>query len=208
METNLFDGYEIRGRVPVPARRALRPGADKTGKVYGRLTVEKMLGMSDATNRAWGCVCECGTRLIVNARCLAKGQVRSCGCINSDACGGRNKLPFGHASRNELLASYKKSAASRGHTWALADPDFFALVSSPCHYCGTPPDSFRKPNKQVNGGFWYSGVDRKDNGRGYEPGNVVSCCWTCNRAKGKLTYAKFTSWIEKLTAFRTDKGAA
>ena len=208
MQADLYEGYQIRGRVPTPARRRLRPGADKVGKVYGRLTVEKMLGMSDAANRAWGCVCECGTRLIVNARCLAKGQVRSCGCINSDTCGGRNKLPFGHASRNELLASYRKSANSRGHFWGLADSLFFSLVSSPCHYCGIQPDSLRKPNKQVNGGFWYSGVDRMDNAKGYVPDNVVSCCWTCNRAKGKLTYAEFKSWIRRISAFHAKGGAA
>lgn len=202
MQESYFEGYEIRGRTPTPARRRIRPGADRTGQKFGRLTVEKMLGMSDATNRAWGCVCDCGRRIIVNARCLIKNQVRSCGCINAERCGGRNKLPYGHASRNELLASYKKSASSRGHEWALSNEQFFALVTSNCGYCGTPPDTLRKPNKQVNGEFWYSGIDRIDNAVGYLPGNTISCCWNCNRAKGKLSHAEFLSWIGRLSAFQ------
>lgn len=207
MQPVLFEGYEIRGRIPTPARRRISARADRVGQVFGRLTVEKDLGMSDLGNRAWGCVCQCGNRLIVNARCLRKGQVRSCGCINSDTCGGRNKLPYGHASRNELLGSYKKSAYSRGHVWGLSADEFFALVSAPCSYCGAPPDTVRRPNKGVHGEFLYSGIDRIDNTCGYVPGNVASCCWTCNRAKGKLAHAEFSAWLGRVAAFHGQKGA-
>lgn len=203
MSPKLFEGYEIRGRVPTPARRLPYKKADRLGQVFGRLTVERHLGMSDASNRAWGCRCECGRRLVVNARCLLKGQVRSCGCLNSDACGGRNKLPYGHASRNELLASYRKSAASRGHVFDLPEDVFFALVSADCTYCGGAPDTVRKPNKQVNGEFVYSGVDRVENDKGYIAENVVSCCWVCNRAKGRLSSAEFSAWLDRICAFRT-----
>lgn len=200
-------GYEVRGKTPTPGRRRVAKSADYTGRVFDRLTVEKDLGLSRHGNRAWGCVCICGARLIVNSKCLRLGKVRSCGCINSEICGGRNKLPYGHASRNELLASYKKSAASRGHVWALTDSQFFALVSSDCHYCGMPPDSVRKPNKACNGEFLYSGVDRVDNALGYLTGNVVSCCWTCNRAKGKLSAQQFDAWRIRVAAHVYAKGA-
>lgn len=210
MSYQLHEGYEIRGRTPRPAQRKIRAGADLTGRKFSRLTVEKVLGMSDTTNRAWGCVCECGCRLIVNARCLIKAQVRSCGCLNSEVTGKRgapNKLPFGHASRNELLASYRKSARSRGHGFDLSPDAFFELVSSNCTYCGSPPNLFRKPNVSVNGGFTYSGVDRVENDRGYVAGNVVSCCWVCNRAKGQMTTAEFMEWIDRISTFRMLGGA-
>lgn len=206
MPYQLFEGYEIRGRTPTPAQRRIRPGADLTGQKFSRLTVEKVLGMSDTTNRAWGCLCECGCRLVVNARCLTKGQVQSCGCLNSEVRGKRgapNKLPYGHASRNELLGSYKKSASSRGHVFDLPPEIFFQLVSADCAYCGGPPDLVRKPNKHVNGEFVYTGIDRVENAKGYIPGNVVSCCWVCNRAKGGMTSAQFSSWLDRAAAFRS-----
>lgn len=210
MSYPLFEGYELRGRVPVPAQRKARPGADLTGKKFTRLTVEKMLGMSDVANRAWGCRCECGVRLVVNARCLTKSQVRSCGCLNSEVRGQRgapNKLPYGHASRNELFASYKKSATSRGHEFELSLDAFVALVSANCTYCGSPPDLVRRPNKGVNGEFVYTGIDRVQNDIGYVAGNVVSCCWVCNRAKGPMTVAEFARWLDRAASFRANGGA-
>jgi 5-methylcytosine-specific restriction endonuclease McrA len=118
---------------------------------------------------------------------------------------GANKLPHGHASRNELLASYKKSAKERGIAWNLEKSEFFELVSGNCAYCGSPPDLVRKPNKQVNGGFVYSGIDRVDNNIGYEADNVVSCCWNCNRAKGVMDLPLFLEWIDRLSSYQSDR---
>jgi hypothetical protein len=116
--------------------------------------------------------------------------------------GGHNKLPYGYAARNELLASYKKSAASRKIKWNLTHEVFFNLVSSPCHYCGTAPNNYRKPNAGVNGGYFYSGIDRIDCSKGYEDGNVLPCCWTCNRAKNNMSYNEFLEWINRLSEYQ------
>ena len=117
--------------------------------------------------------------------------------------GGHNKLPSGHASRNELLSSYIKSAKQREIEWGIEKDEFFTLVSSNCVYCGSPPDLVRKPNAGVNGAFVYSGIDRADNTKGYVSGNVFSCCWICNRAKGSLSVAEFHVWIDRLTAAKS-----
>lgn len=195
-------GYEVRGLMPIAPRKKLSRNCDWRGRRFGRLLIEKDLGVHKQGNRAWGCLCDCGLRVCVASRNLREGRTRSCGCITSDISGGRNKLPFGHAARNELLGSYKKSAASRGYAFELSPESFFALVSADCAYCGSPPNLFRKPNSQVNGGFMYTGVDRVENDKGYIEGNVVSCCWVCNRAKGQMTTAEFMTWVDRITTFR------
>lgn len=57
--------------------------------------------------------------------------------------------------------------------WALTEEQWRALIEQPCHYCELPND--------VEAGV---GLDRLDNSRGYEQGNVVSCCTACNVTRG------------------------
>jgi len=44
----------------------------------------------------------------------------------------------------------------------------------------------------------YNGIDRVDNSRGYESGNVVSCCGVCNMLKHVLSKEEFLARIEKI----------
>jgi len=81
-------------------------------------------------------------------------------------------------------------------------------MASSCHYCGAVPNNFSKSyttpasDPQLEKGAFYSGLDRLDNSKGYEPGNVVSCCKPCNWAKGKKTYGQFVAWLDQLGSFR------
>jgi len=175
--------------------------ADRAGVRFGRLLAVECLGVASDGYRWWGCVCDCGEKVAIRSRELDRGHTRSCGCLQAETRAkypGLNKLPYGHASRNELLASYKKSAASRGIVWGLSDADFFEITSSNCVYCGSLPDTVRKPNKGVNGEYVYSGIDRLDNSLGYIKGNVAACCWNCNRAKGVLGLDEFLNWCERI----------
>jgi len=68
----------------------------------------------------------------------------------------------------------KRSAKARGLAWALTLPQYEALIAAGrCHYCAGVLD----PKG--------SSLDRLDSGRGYEAGNVVACCWRCNRIKAE-----------------------
>lgn len=44
--------------------------------------------------------------------------------------------------------------------------------------------------------FYYQGIDRKDNLKGYSKENCVSCCKRCNRAKDVHNQASFLEWIK------------
>lgn len=202
----VYRGHRFRSSErPTEPQKRISARANLEGAKFGRLSVEQCLGVAKGGYRWWGCVCECGGRIAAKSREIRRGHTQSCGCLQREiraSKGGQNKLPAGHASRNELLASYKKSARERGHEWALSDNEAFALLSGDCVYCGTPPNKERRPNKGVNGGFWYTGIDRLNSGRGYTSGNTVSCCWDCNRAKGSMSVDAFESWLDRIYAAR------
>ena len=206
-----YKGYRFRsGELPGEPEKQMSSRANRAGMRFGRLMAIECLGTANSGYRWWGCICDCGEYVAVRSRELDRGHTRSCGCLQQESKeeqGGKNRLPYGHASRNELLASYKKSARTRGIAWGLSDTEFFVVVSSNCTYCGSPPDSVRKPNKGVNGEFVYSGVDRIDNEQGYAPTNVVSCCWNCNRAKGTMGLSSFLEWCKRLGTYNAARAA-
>lgn len=74
------------------------------------------------------------------------------------------------------LGSYRFSQArgcakSRGRSWGLTAEAYYALVALPCHYCGDKLTTFGV------------GLDRIDNAKGYEPGNVLPACRDCNHTR-------------------------
>jgi hypothetical protein len=168
-----------------------RKPIELNGQRFGRLIV---------LHRAHGAVltvkCDCGVEKEVRRTDLISNGVRSCGCLRVE----RLALAPGKAARNEVLYKYKIQAEQRGLTWALSDLMFDDLTASHCHYCGIAPANFRKGK---NGGFAYNGIDRKDSSKGYIHDNVVSCCHECNRLKGRMAYAAFIAYLDRVSCYRT-----
>ena len=79
--------------------------------------------------------------------------------------------------------SYKSGAKERCYEFKLTIAEFECLIKQSCHYCGT--------KKQK-----YSGIDRKDNSKGYLIDNCLPCCSICNRAKNDMKYEDFIDWIK------------
>jgi len=94
----------------------------------------------------------------------------------------------------------KRRAEIAGLCWALTDEHALLMMSSNCNYCDAPPSNVSSAGCSRTGSFAYSGIDRVDNSRGYEPDNVVPCCIDCNRAKRTRTRADFLAWAERLYA--------
>lgn len=90
-----------------------------------------------------------------------------------------SRTPGGRFTRSKLRATAKQT------TWSLTKQTYFALIKMECWYC----NGFFQKQADMTG----IGLDRIDNAKGYEPGNVVSCCgacnltrqnrWTCEQAK-------------------------
>ena len=46
--------------------------------------------------------------------------------------------------------------------------------------------------------FYYNGVDRVDNQKGYTVNIIVPCCKRCNVANSDLTLEEFYSWVQEI----------
>lgn len=164
---------------------------DKTGQRFGRLTVVGYAGTRSRMS-LWKCVCDCGGESFVTSGNW--GQTKSCGCLSAGK--GFKRSP-GESARMHILRSYKSGAKRRSLVWGLTDEDFSKLTGMDCFYCGSPPSKTMQTGK-TNGEFVWNGIDRIDNGGGYVRGNVITCCWKCNRAKGQISYQEFAEWISDL----------
>lgn len=75
------------------------------------------------------------------------------------------------------LSNIKSQAKKRGLEFNLSLEDFVNEISKPCVYCN---------NLLGEKSETASGLDRKDNTKGYVIDNVCSCCWVCNSIKGEF----------------------
>jgi hypothetical protein len=136
---------------------------DLTGKRFGRLVAQNYLG-----NRRWNCLCDCGKETSPLALNLTKGNTKSCGCIRIEK---RHEIPRKHGfygtkaykswcsikkrctnPKDPAYKNYGEKGILLCNEW-LNDPKAF------CEYVGVAPSEKHS-------------IDRIDNSKGYEPGNV------------------------------------
>ncbi len=104
----------------------------------------------------------------------------------------RRSLPKEDRCVNRVYGTYQRSARKRGISFKLTREEVASLVFGPCAYCGrVRVNSGRRDLTDSS----YNGIDRLDNQRGYEDGNVVPCCHDCNRAKSDKTLDEFRAWV-------------
>lgn len=104
-----------------------------------------------------------------------------------------------------LMRHYLRNCRRRGIAFHLSRAQFEALVTSACHYCARPP--YTPWNFQATGQmrdlFYYSGIDRLDNEKGYVVDNVVPCCKECNGLKSdRLTESETRAVAQALLRHR------
>ncbi len=162
---------------------------DLTGKRFGKLVVLKKTNKRYDKRVVWKCICDCGNEKFANTSVLKNGSVKSCGCLF--------KYKKGKAAFNALYRDYKKQAKNRGFEFNIPEEDFRRLTSENCFYCDAEPtQEFKRVG--ANGSYFYNGVDRLDNEKGYVKGNCVACCKVCNYAKRSMSYSQFKGWIRKV----------
>lgn len=162
---------------------------DITGQKFGHLIAVRRDGSSKKGEATWFCRCRCGNTSVVTGTHLRTGRVRTCGCSHS--------LPVGEASFNSVVRRIKYGALKRSYEWGLSKEQCRQLMTQPCYYCGAEPVQTTHP-AGCNGAFVHNGLDRTDNEKGYEVGNVVPCCEICNKAKRTLTIEQFRLWALSL----------
>lgn len=128
----------------------------------------------------------------------------SCGCMRHESScwksiGAKNRtwqLPSGEAAFNMVYYSYARNADQRGLEFKINKQEFRILCEKPCFYCGEQKNTVRKGLGKTSGNYSYTGVDRKDNSKGYLKDNVVPCCKLCNLMKRNLSDVEFFNRVE------------
>lgn len=86
------------------------------------------------------------------------------------------------------MREVKACAKQRDILFTLTDEQTKALLIGECHYCYSS-----YPSSPV-----CIGIDRVDNDVGYTSENCVTCCWTCNSMKGKLSVEQFMRHLMRI----------
>ncbi len=146
-----------------------RPRSDLVGRVFGRLTVQKLDHVTSRHASMWRCLCECGKETVSTGSNLKKGGALSCGCLRREISRARTTIHGGTGThswnvwRGMLdrcnLATHKSfhNYGGRGISVCERWKKYEAFLSD----MGHPPDQFHT-------------LDRKNVDGGYEPEN---CMW-------------------------------
>ncbi len=162
---------------------------------YGRLTIVNFIEFK--SRPYFGCLCDCGCKLNVNAYKLISGHTKSCGCLSKELNPIWLRKQKGEAATNATYQSYQYEAKHRNLSFTLTKGQCINLFSSNCHYCGAKPSNLKK-HKHWFGHFVYNGIDRKNNAIGYTIENCVACCGKCNFMKNSRSYDIFIEWVKNI----------
>lgn len=166
----------------------------KEGSRIAHLTAIRDAG-SVRGHRSWIFRCDCGKELVLRREGVLRGNNKSCGCRSKELRSQAHRRP--HSAQNQVWRAYRNSAQQRALVFAISKETFFEMTQRSCYYCGSAPEAISWPHRA--GTPWrYNGIDRVDSERGYEEGNMVTCCRTCNMMKQRLSYADFLGHVWKL----------
>lgn len=127
-------------------------------------------------------------------------RTKSCGCLKEINRVPKIRKAPKVAATTILFTRYKRNAKERGYPWCLDRDVFENLVFGPCFYCGTEPRTTVNNSRREEIGK-YNGVDRRDNSKGYDSTNAVSCCSFCNYAKRDRSESEFLSWLQSASLY-------
>lgn len=184
---------------------------DMTGKIYNSWKViEPDIEKSNGKALYWKSEClECNKIFSVwgaNIRSGLSKRCTACGCghgHNKQTGQIRTKRTSKESAEHYLLIRFRKDAKERKIIWNLSPKRAIQLIYDNCVYCGVEPGLKCFPlkhyglsqTKTLEATLTRNGIDRIDSSKGYEEGNVVTCCETCNKAKLEMSVEDFKSWI-------------
>jgi hypothetical protein len=186
---------------PVPSR-----AKDLTGKTFGELTVLGFHGYyklpCGKSKLQWLCRCSCGIVKPILSTTLRNTKVQSCGHYKAQIASKTFRKPLREVVQNNTMHHYKKNAKRMGRVFDLTIDQWFEMITSNCHYCGSLPSNSwgHRYSDEV---FRYNGVDRVDNEQGYTPDNTVSCCAPCNMMKRGMAVNDFLAHVKRIFDFNS-----
>lgn len=153
----------------------------------------------------YNCLCSCGKTKLIHRDTLTKyikNNIQgSCGCNIAIARSRQAKERILQGKdRSQITYLYtqiKANSRYRRLEFKLSKEEFKELIFSNCHYCNNKPSNICKP-KNYYEEMLYNGIDRIDSSKGYIKGNIVCCCFICNRAKMDMSYNDFISYLKRI----------
>jgi len=145
------------------------------GKIFGRLTVIKEAGKSNAGQIRWLCRCNCGEEIIVTGGDLRSNRTKSCGCLRKEKTAERNTT---HGfSKHPLYLLWKDIRKRCNNSKHVSYPYYGGRGISMCTKWTNDPAIFIL---WALAHGWKSGltIDRKNNALDYFPEN---CRFITNR---------------------------
>ena len=144
-----------------------KPFIDRTGEVYGRLTVIRYLGkVPGKVKNYWECSCSCGTKVQITTSNLATGHTQSCGCLLKETLENRRIYEKEHADEYAIWRGIKQRTGNKSGK----NLQWYSNIS----LCDEWKESFhtfleyvgKRPSKAHS-------IERLDVQKGYAPGNCV-----------------------------------
>lgn len=151
---------------------------DLSGKVFGRLTVQKNLGQAKKYGPfLWECRCECGQIKVANGDLLRQGHTQSCGCLYREIA-GTQRMRHGEGAQGKSSTEFRSWKAMRHRCNCPTASDWayyggMGVQVSPRWdlYENFLQDMGRKPGPSYT-------IDRVDPAGDYAPGN---CVWATRK---------------------------
>lgn len=141
------------------------------GQKFGKLVVTALMDERKHGQKVYACTCECGKESVVLSGNLRNGNSTSCGCSRKKTCGTRMaSLNFQHGETDTKLWRTWRGIVERTTNAASSHysryggrgigifPEWLTYKNF-AEYMGEPPTQAHS-------------IDRIDNKKGYEPGNV------------------------------------
>lgn len=151
---------------------------DMAGQRFSRLTVLRMIGLSDSGECRWSAVCDCGETTIASGRNLPRGLVKSCGCLRKETIVSRS-LTHGEKPRKGMTREYsaRKSMKARcTNNRKVRDYKYLAARGiSVCTRWSNSYELFLYDMGRCPEGMT---LDRKDNDKGYTPNHRRWATWS------------------------------
>ena len=168
-------------------RKASNRKIVKKGTRYNNYIVLDSTSFSDGKKAIWLVKCDCGKEKKILANNVMRGLSKSCGCL---------KKMSKESSYNQIYREYKTGAKKRNIEFKLTKNDVKKFIKGKCYYCGDSPK--KKLHHYSKLEISVHGIDRKDNNKGYNLKNCVTCCTICNRMKMEKELGLFLAQCEKI----------
>lgn len=163
---------------------------DRTGKIFGRLTVFE----KSSAPKMWHCVCLCGVEVLVSGSNLDNGSTKSCGCLarewgvkmgsnpayrEAKAAGNRT---HGQKPKSGATVEYKTWLGMKRRCYDARCKDFPNWGGRGIRVCDQWRDSFERffadMGRRPDGDY---SIDRLDSSKDYSPEN---CRWATIQQQG------------------------